>query len=180
MKKLLLLGAAAFWIVGFSLVNENRSSFSEYVDDDGNISVPKDYRSWDFIGAWSIDGEKGADGLHLVYTQPETIEHYKKTGKFPDGAILVKELQNTKSQSMTTGLASRADGISGWFVMVKDSEGRFPDSKLWGRGWGWSYFDAGDRIKTTTTDFKTDCLGCHVPATQTDWIYVDGYPALKK
>jgi Cytochrome P460 len=41
---------------------------------------------------------------------------------------------------------------------------------LWGDGWGWSWFDSGNPTKTTSTDFRDDCLGCHVPAQATDWI----------
>jgi hypothetical protein len=64
--------------------------------------------------------------------------------------------------------------------MVKDSAGRFPGNKLWGEGWGWSWFDAANSARTTSKDFRGDCLGCHIPAKTTDWIYVFGYPGLKK
>ena len=126
MKTVTLAGAILFWIAGFTFTNAPSESFSPFVDEDGNITVPKDYRNWTFIGAWSIKGENGASGLHLVYTQPETAEYYQKKGVFPDGAVLVKELQNTKSQAMTTGRVSRADGIAGWFIMIKDTENRYP------------------------------------------------------
>ena len=62
--------------------------------------------------------------------------------------------------------------------MVKDGTGRFAGNKLWGDGWGWAYFDATDRTKTTSTDYETGCKGCHVPAEATDWVYVQGYPVL--
>jgi hypothetical protein len=51
---------------------------------------------------------------------------------------------------------------------------------LWGDGWGWSWFDAANPTKTTSTDYRLNCKSCHVPAQATDWIYVDGYPALKR
>jgi hypothetical protein len=81
---------------------------------------------------------------------------------------------------MTTGFVGHADALQGWFVMVKDTKNRHPENKLWGDGWAWSWFDAANPNKTTSTDFKTNCLGCHVPAQQTDWIYSFGYPPLKK
>jgi hypothetical protein len=65
-------------------------------------------------------------------------------------------------------------------MMVKDSKNSHPDNKLWGNGWAWSWFDADNPVKTTSTDFRSDCLGCHIPAKATDWIYVQGYPGLKK
>jgi len=32
--------------------------------------------------------------------------------------------------------------------------------------------------KQVATDYKKDCLGCHIPAKATDWVYVQGYPVL--
>ena len=43
---------------------------------------------------------------------------------------------------MTTGTVSSAGALAGGFVMAKDNVGRFPGNKLWGDGWGWSWFDA--------------------------------------
>jgi len=34
-------------------------------------------------------------------------------------------------------------------------------------------------LKTTSTDYHSDCQGCHVPAKATDSIYVNGYPLLR-
>jgi len=92
----------------------------------------------------------------------------------------VKELFETETADMTTGRVSRAAGTVGWFVMVRDTVGRFPANPLWGDGWGWSFFEAGNPDVTVTTDYKADCLGCHVPAQETDWVYVHGYPTLKR
>jgi hypothetical protein len=75
---------------------------------------------------------------------------------------------------------SSAATLAGWFVMVKDGVGRFPGNKLWGDGWGWSWFDATDPQKTTSTDYTADCQSCHLPAWESDWIYTQGYPVLKR
>ena len=37
-------------------------------------------------------GGHGAAGLHNVYTQRETVEYFQQHGKFPDGAVIIKEL----------------------------------------------------------------------------------------
>jgi hypothetical protein len=158
-------------------------SFSPYVDEAGNIKVPTDYRTdWNFLGTWSIAGKEEGEGaaeFHGVYTQPGTIEGYRKTGKFPDGAVLVKELLQTETASLTTGKVSWGTGIKGWFVMVRDAKGRFPDHRLWGDGWGWALFNADDPTKTVTKDYKTECIPCHLPAKQNDWVYINGYPPLR-
>ena len=95
----------------------------------------------------------------------------------PDGAIIIKELLKAKTASMTTGTVSRGSDIEGWFVMVKDTKGRFRANPLWGDGWGWVLF--GPDRKPTTKSYKSECLGCHIPAKSTDWIYVGGYPVLR-
>ena len=88
----------------------------------------------------------------------------------------MKEVYATATGPMTTGTVSHADTLAGWFVMVKDSKNSHPGNKLWGSGWAWSWFDAKDPLKTTSTDYKTDCQPCHIPAQATDWIYTQGYP----
>ena len=103
-----------------------------------------------------------------------------RDGKFPDGAVLVKEITNADAAKLTTGESSWSTDMKVWFVMIKDSKGRFPDNHLWGDGWGWALFKADDPKKNVATDFKTDCITCHIPAKQDDWIYTRGYPILKK
>jgi hypothetical protein len=151
------------------------------VDGKGNMHVPADYRTtYQMLGSWAVaaDSGPGSKQLHVVYASPGTIAAYRKTGHFPDGTVLVKEVYKTNTNSMTTGTVSSAGTLSGWFVMVRDDVGRFPENKLWGDGWGWSWFDAADPRKTTSTDYKKDCQGCHIPAQASDWIYTTGYPPL--
>jgi hypothetical protein len=103
---------------------------------------------------------------------------YRKSGRFPDGSVLAKEVFEATTGAMTTGTVSHAQTLTGWFVLVKDSKNSHPGNKLWGNGWGWSWFDAANPSKTTSTDYKPDCLPCHEPARASDGIYVQGYPAL--
>jgi hypothetical protein len=153
-----------------------------FVDAAGNMRIPDNYRThYEYLGSWSVAGDdKGAKEMHTVYASPGTAEAYRTTGKFPDGAILVKEVYGAATTMMTTGTVSHVDNLKGWFMMVKDGKNSHPDNKLWGNGWGWSWFDAGNPTKTTSKEFRADCLGCHIPARETDWIYVFGYPGLKK
>jgi len=153
------------------------------VDAAGHLRVPADYQTlYQALGSWAIaaDSGQGSKEIHAVYASPGAIDAYRKTGHFPDGAVLVKEVFATSTNDMTTGTVSHADKLKGWFVMVRDSKGTHPGSPLWGDGWGWSWFDADKPLKTTSTDYHSDCQGCHVPAKATDWIYVNGYPVLRK
>jgi len=153
------------------------------VDAAGNLHVPESYRTtYQFLGSWAVASGQGQSSkeLHVVYASPGTLSAYRKDGRFLDGAVLVKEVFETATAGLTTGTVSHAETLKGWFVMVKDGSGRYAGNKLWGDGWGWSWFDAGNPSKTTSTDYKTDCLACHVPAQTSDWVYVDGYPPLKR
>ena len=153
------------------------------VGEEGSIRVPQNYRTdYAMLGAWSVAGDAdtgGDNGLHVVYAPKEAVEGYRKTGAFPDGTVLVKELFNTVTETLTTGEASSASSLAGTFVMVKDAKGRFPGNPLWGDGWGWSFFTADDPIKTVSTDYQADCLACHEPVRASDLIYVQAYPVLR-
>lgn len=166
------------------------STYETLVDESGNISLPQNLRrDWTFLGTWSIAEEDvetsseasghGAAGLHNVYTQRAAIDYFRDTGMFPDGAVVIKELLKADTASMTTGTVSRGTEVEGWFVMVKDTQGRFPSNPLWGDGWGWSLFNADQPDATVTRNYKTECIGCHIPARKDDWIYLSGYPVLE-
>jgi hypothetical protein len=163
--------------------SRNGSNGEAVVDDAGNLHVPDAYRTtYQLLGSWAVAANQGQGSkeLHVVYASPGTIAAYRKDGRFPDGAVLLKEVFEATNGRMTTGIVSHAETLKGWFVMVKDSNGRHPGKRLWGDGWGWSWFEADNPSETTSTDYKKDCLGCHVPARASDWVYVDGYPPLKR
>jgi len=186
----ILIAVTAFSCCTVSVADESfASTYGTLVDDAGNISLPKNFRSdWVFLGTWSIaekDVERsseasghGAAGLHNVYTQRGVAEYFQQNGKFPDGAVLVKELFKAVTAPMTTGIVSRGNDVEGWFILVKDAEGRFESNPLWGDGWGWALFNADQPDTPVTENYKTECVGCHIPARNDDWIYVSGYPVL--
>ncbi|MCU7918883.1 MAG: cytochrome P460 family protein [Candidatus Thiodiazotropha sp. (ex Epidulcina cf. delphinae)] len=126
-------------------------SFSPNVDSEGNISLPDDFwRNMVHLGSWFVP-EGGASGFHDVYTEVETVDAYRRTGQFPDGARL-----------------------------VKDTKDRFGNNPVWGDGWGWALFKTDQPKRNVATDYKSDCLGCHTPVKVRDWVYVEGYPTLNK
>ncbi len=178
-------GAASLAVASIGVVAESptySTTLKQYVKPDGTITVPEDYRTrFTFIGTFSVAGGDqagGQAGFHQVYIDPDSIEQFRRTGKFPDGAMIVKELQKTRALKMTTGHVSSWKENEGWFVMIKDTEGRFKDSGLWGDGWGWALFDAGSRVKPTTKNYKKECIPCHTPVKNTDWVHVWAYPLL--
>jgi hypothetical protein len=156
--------------------------FSPYVTKNGGITRPTDYRdTFEFLGTYAVATKPGqpVDEMHVVYARPEDVKAYRRDGKFPDGATLVKEVTKVGSDRLTTGQAHWATDIKLWFVMIKDAKGRFPNNDLWGDGWGWALFLEKEPAKNVATDYSTDCKTCHIPARKDDWIYVRGYSVLK-
>jgi cytochrome c len=159
------------------------SDFSPYVSKDGAISRPTDYREkFLHLGTWAVAKKTGEPihEMHHVYARAEDINAFRRDGKFPDGATLVKEITDVSADKLTTGQSSWSTDNKVWFVMIKDAKGRFPGNDLWGDGWGWALFKADHPARNVATDYTTDCLTCHVPAKKDDWIYVRGYPILEK
>ena len=63
------------------------------VDAAGHLRVPADYRTlYQALGSWAIaaDSGEGSKEMHAVYASPGAIDAYRKTGHFPDRAVLVK------------------------------------------------------------------------------------------
>jgi Cytochrome P460 len=157
----------------------NGSNGFDLVDKAGNIRKPIDYRDhYQALGTYTVFDSNGGGQMHYTYASPGTAEYYRKTGKFADGTVLVKEVFGTDHGPMTTGDAHWASGTKVWFVMIKDEKGRFPGNPLWGDGWGWALFKSEAPDKQVATDFQKDCRGCHIPASSTDWVYIQGYPVL--
>ena len=150
----------------------------DLVDAKGNIRKPADYRDrYQVLGVYTVLDPKGNE-MHYTYASPGTAEFYRQNKRFADGTVLVKEVLATSHARLTTGDAHWAEGTKVWFVMIKDDKGRFPGNPLWGNGWGWALFKSDAPDTQIATDFKKDCLGCHIPAQETDWVYVNGYPVL--
>ena len=158
-------------------------NFSPYVTKDGGISRPTNYReTFLHLGSWAVakKPDQPVFEMHNVYSRPEDIRAYRENGKFPDGAVLVKEITKVSSDKLTTGQSSWSTDDKVWFVMIKDSKGRFPGNDLWGDGWGWALFEAKEPARNVATDYKTDCKVCHVPAKKDDWVYIRGYSILAR
>jgi hypothetical protein len=191
-KRYILLIFAFVILAGYQVKSQKNTGYQvkpqkntsaggfDLVDKNGIISKPADYRDkYQALGVFSVATQSGDTEMHYTYAPPGTAEYYRKNGKFADGTVLVKEVFDTDHGQMTTGEVHWSKGTKIWFVMMKDEKGRYPGNPLWGDGWGWALYKSDAPDKQVATDYKKDCLGCHVPAKSTDWIYVQGYPVLK-
>lgn len=179
--KLIMVLSFALALVLASLSGAGAEDFSDFVDEKGKISNPGDIRTaWSHLGSWIVPRKSDDQyGFHDVYARQSTIDAYQKTGQFPDGAILLREIRNVDSASLPTGKTFWAGELQSWFVMVKDQRGRFPDNPHWGDGWGWAHFEPENPEVNVSQGYKQDCLDCHVSARGTDYVNVRGYPPLR-
>lgn len=155
------------------------------VEAEAVLQVPAvDYRKeWVQLGTFSVLADKPADGakeLHVVFTARQNLEAYLRTGRFPDGAVLVKDVFAARTEALTTGTSSYAGDLAGRFVLVKDGNGGLGSGPRFGDGWGWAFYEGAETKRTVTTDYKNDCLPCHEPARGQDLLYLQGYPLLRK
>lgn len=63
----------------------------------GELELPEGYREWVFIGAPLTphglnDGKAGFPEYHHVYVNPDAWAVYQRSGEFPDGTVIAKEL----------------------------------------------------------------------------------------
>ena len=167
---------------GDQVKSQNNTGFNGFdlVDKNGIIGKPADYRDkYQALGVFSVATQSGDTDMHYTWASPGAAEYYRQNGKFADGTVLVKQVFGSEHGQMTTGDVHWASGTKVWFIMVKDAKGRYPGNPLWGDGWGWALYKSDAPDKQVATNYKKDCLGCHVPAQSTDWVYVQGYPVLK-
>ncbi len=179
-KSLSLVALAVLTGFGSALVFAERDQLSPYVDAKGAISLPADFRlTLSHLGSWFVPSGD-ASGFHDVYVDAAGVEGYREDGAFPDGTIIVKELRASTAGDYTTGQGVHYANseLKQWFVMVKDTNGRFQGNDNWGDGWGWALFKTDSNGRNVSSNYKVDCLGCHIPAKDSDWIYVDAYPTL--
>lgn len=151
----------------------------------GELLQPVGFRQWVFIGAPLTphglnNGKANFPEFHNVYVQPSAFKAYRATGKWPEGTMMVKELQ------LVSGAAEFPDGsrfepsgrgyfpgaVNGLDVSVKDSK-RFADSK----NWGFFNFNhsAPPYLKAASLRSIGECAGCHIANADEDMVYVKLY-----
>jgi hypothetical protein len=186
-KSRITMTAVAVLVLGLVILaadkkvkSQSKSNITGFalVDKFGIIRKPQDTRDlYQLLGTYLVADPK-AEEMHVTYASPGAAEYYRQNGKFADGTVLVKEVFATDHAPMTTGDVHWAKTTKVWFIMIKDDKGRYPGNPLWGDGWGWALYKSDAPDKQVATDYKKDCIGCHLPAKSTDWVYVQGYPVL--
>ena len=82
---------------------------------DGKLVLPDGFHDWVFLGSPLTpnalnDGKAGFPEYHNVYVRPEPLRIYRETGAWPDGTIMLKELQLTIPGTNADGSRIEASG----------------------------------------------------------------------
>jgi Cytochrome P460 len=91
-----LLAGTVFFPKTISVAAESPQSTAVF-DSDGKMKLPTGYRAWVFVGAPLTpnglnNGKANFPEYHNVYVEKKNVDAYLKTGEFPEGTVIVKEL----------------------------------------------------------------------------------------
>ncbi|WP_405234536.1 cytochrome P460 family protein [Lentisalinibacter salinarum] len=138
---------------------------------EGELTLPTDYHQWVFLGSpltpHALNGGAAPfPEYHNVYVHQTAFRAYRATGEWPEGTILLKELQLTTPATNPDGSSIEVSG-RGYFpsarngidISVKDSR-RFKESN------GWGFFNFGHHAppyaETAAAQPVEACAGCHI------------------
>jgi hypothetical protein len=152
----------------------------------GELKLPKNFHEWVYIGSPLTpnalnNGKANFPEYHNVYIEPGSYAIYKKTGVFPEGTIMFKELQLTKEAQFPDGSRTEPSGrgyfpgaFNGADVTVKDSK-RFVDTG----GWGFFNFNHHEpKALTAQVKPKNECAYCHIASAKKDQVWTQFYRLL--
>ena len=130
------------------------------------VPYPKDYRSWHHVKSMVINpGHSLYDafgGIHHLYANASALKGYR-TGKWPDGAVIVFDLLDAKSadNAVTEGVRK----IVG--VMHRDSKKYAATG-----GWGYEGF-RGDSTseRAVGNNAATACHQCHIAQKDAGFVF---------
>ena len=166
----------------FPLSAASEESVAVKFDQDGNLIRPEGYRMWPYVGAVVTpndlnDGKAPFPEFHSIYIDPQSFAAYQKTGKFPDGTVMIKELISVGAKKAASGNGYFMGDFIGLEAEIKDSK-RFPKEPGY-----WAYFsftEPGKPYKAKAKAAPTAaCNTCHEQNAADDWVFTQYYPVLR-
>lgn len=150
---------------------------------DGNLDRPTGYREWVYVGTPVTpndlnDGKAAFPEFHNVYIDPDSWDHWKNTGEFRDGTILVKELVGVGAKAAVSGIGYFQGDFVGLEATIK-SKKYFADEP---GNWGYFSFSTPDHktLTTSATAFPAaSCNACHAASAADDFVFTQYYPVLR-
>jgi len=151
-------------------------------NDKGQLIRPDvSYREWVYIGTPLTPNalnppEAPFPEFHNVYIHPSDFDHWKRTGTFPDGTVIIKELVLVGATQAVSGKGYFMGEFTGLEAAIKDSE-RFKDEPGF-----WAYFSFGHSypLADSSQAFPAPaCNACHAASAADDFVFTQFYPVLR-
>ncbi len=149
----------------------------------GELERPTGYREWVYVGTPVTpndlnNGKAAFPEFHNVYIDPQSWAHWKKTGEFREGTILIKELVAVGSKAAVSGNGYFQGDFLGLEATIKSAR-HFPDEP---GNWAYFSFSTPDH-KSLSTSAKAfpaaSCNACHAAAAADDFVFTQYYPVLR-
>ena len=138
---------------------QGRTTYAHF-NKDGELLTPRNYREWIFVGSPVTpkdmnDGNPAFPEFHNVYIDPVSWAHWKQTGKFRDGTIIVKELVSVGTKEAASGKGY----FQGEYLGIAATE---------------SYAS-----KSAAPQADESCNACHKENAAEDNVFTQYYPVLR-
>jgi hypothetical protein len=134
-----------------------------------DVPYPEGFRSWQHVITDVVGKENQTfatrGGIHHFYANAKAVEGYR-TGKFPNGSILVDEGVFAKEgEGQAKGMLLEGERRS-VDVMVKNDQ-------LYQQtgGWGFEHFDRDNKTGVLTADIRAQCHACHSTQKDRDHVF---------
>ena len=151
-------------------------------EDKDTLLRPEGYREWIFVGSSTglnyspnpaPSSSTSATDFKNVYINPSSYREFVKTGKFPEGTVMILEIAQAANKNEPALQGTFASQYIALEASVKDSK-RFPS--------GWAYFGftgQEGKLKAKAKPFPDSaCLSCHQQKAATDRVFTQFYPVL--
>jgi len=185
-----LIGAGAAIFHNGPFAQQAKQPGGAQFTPDGKMKLPTGYREWVFIGSPltpnALNGGKASfPEFHNVYVERRNFDAYQKTGTFPEGTVLVKELVLLQKPTFPDGSQQAPSGRGYFQGAFNGMDVSVKDTKKFAKTNGWGYFTFGHHAEpyetTAAESSAAECAGCHIAnVAKTDMTYVQFYPVLQE
>lgn len=160
-------------------------------DSAGRLKLPDPatFRRWVVVGVPLTpnglnNGKANFPEYHLVYIEPKNVDAYLKTGSFPEGTMIVKELARVLDPTFPDGSRTEPSGRGYFNGQYNGIDLTIKDSRRFAKTNGWGFFTFGHHplpySETAAESPASECAGCHQAyVSKTDMTWVQFYPLLR-
>src|SRR5262249_15945477 len=157
-KQYLLTAISGIGLVATSLVlikakpvaAQTEQSSIIVFDSQGRLKLPDPavFWKWVFIGAPTTpnglnNGKANFPEFHHVYVEQKNLDGYLKTGTFPEGTVLIKELTRVLNPTFPDGSRKEPSGRGFFNGEYNGIDMSIKDTKKFTKTNGWGYFTFG-------------------------------------